>query len=124
MSQHLAYITLNSVVDDYLNESEQSVHKYFKTWQIAYRGLEQMGLDAFYRIQSVKLPVNANLTVTLPPNYMNWTKVGVLNGRGEIIPLNYNEKFTTYADLFPDRVEKTTDDTMLWGEWNNGVWAN
>lgn len=124
MSQHLPYIPLDSVVTDYLNESEQSNTKYFKVWHLAYRGLEQLGLDAFYRVQSVKLPINANLTVTLPPNYMNWTKVGVLNSRGEIIPLNYNENFTTYADLLPDRVEKTTDDNLLWGEWSNGCWWN
>jgi hypothetical protein len=120
MAQHQAYITLDSVVQDYLNESEQSNNKYFKVWHIAFRGLEQLGLDAFYRVQSV----NANLTVTLPADYVNWTKVGVLNARGEIIPLNYNERFTTFADLLPGRVEQTTDDTLLWGEWNNGIWWN
>jgi hypothetical protein len=123
MSQHLPYITLNSVVNDYLTESEQSITKKFKVWQIAYRGLEQLGMDAFYRIKSVKLPVNANLTVTLPADYMNWTKVGVLNSRGEIIPLNYNDNFTTYADLLPGRVEKTTDDTLLGAEWGTGIWG-
>lgn len=124
MSQNLPYISLDSVVNDYLIESEQNVNKYYKCWQLAYRGLEQLGLDAFYRIQSVKLPINANLTVTLPANYMNWTKVGVLNSRGEIIPLNYNENFSTFADLLPGRVEQTTDDTLLWGEWNQWTWWN
>lgn len=124
MAQHTSYITLDSVVNDYLSESEQSVTKYFKIWHIAYRGLEQLGLDAFYRVQSVKLPINANLTVTLPANYMNWTKVGVLNRVGEIIPLNYNENFSTFADLLPNRVEQTTDDTELWGEWGNNTWLN
>ena len=123
MSQHLSYITLHSVVQDYLGESEQSEVRYFKCWHIAFRGLQQLGLDAFYRIQSVKLPVNANLTVTLPPNYLNWVKVGVLNSQGGIIPLNYNENFTTYADLMPDRVEKTTDETLLGAEWNTGIWG-
>lgn len=123
MAQHLPYITLNSVVSDYLTESEQSITKKFKVWQIAYRGLEQLGMDAFYRIKSVKLPINANLTVTLPADYMNWSKVGVLNSQGAIIPLNYNENFTTYADLLPDRVEKTTDNTLLGAEWSTGIWG-
>ena len=124
MAQHTSYITLDSVVNDYLNESEQSITKYFKVWHVAFRGLEQMGLDAFYRIQSVKLPINSNLTVTLPANYLKWTKVGVLNSRGEIIPLNYNDNFATFADLLPGRVEDTTDDTLLWGGWGTGIWAN
>lgn len=124
MAQHLPYITLHSVVQDYLTESEQSEVKYFKVWQIAYRGLEQLGLDAFYRVQAVKLPINANMTVTLPANYINWTKVGVLNHHGAIIPLWYNENFTTFADLLPGRVAQTTDDTVLWGQWGEGTWMN
>ena len=124
MSQNLPYINLNSVVLDYLTESEQSETKKFKVWQIAYRGLEQLGMDAFYRIKSVKLPVNANLTVTLPADYMNWSKVGVLNSQGAIIPLNYNENFTTYADLLPDRVEKTQDPQSSLLDWGSNTWVN
>lgn len=124
MSQNLPYIPLDTIVKDYLNESEQGLSKYFKVWHIAYRGLEQLGLDAFFRVQSVKLPVNDNLTVTLPANYLNWSKVGVLNSQGAIIPLNYNENFTTYADLLPERVSKTTDDTLLGAEWGSGIWGS
>lgn len=124
MSQHLAYITLESVVNDYLLESEQSVNKFYKIWHLGYRGFENLGIDAFYRIQSVKLPINANMTVTLPANYLNWSKVGVLNDRGEIIPLYYNEKLTTYADLLPDRIEKTEDNTLLAGNWGSATWCN
>lgn len=119
------YITLDSVIQDYLNESEQSNTKYFKLFHIAFRGMEDLGIDFFYKIQSVKLPVNANLTVTLPANYLNWTKVGVLNNRGEIIPMYYNPNLTTYADLSPDRLEKTQDDTLsLNGGWGVNTWWN
>jgi len=132
MSTHTTYITLDSVITDYLNESEGSIHKYFKVWHLAFRGFEQLGIDAFYRVQSVKLPVNANLTVTLPADYLNWSKVGVLNDRGEIIPLYYNDKLTTYADLLPDRLEKTQDDTLdtssdattWYNYWNGGAFTN
>lgn len=124
MSDNKAYIPLDSVIQDYLLESEQSQTKYFKCFHLAFRGFEDLGIDAFFKIQSVKLPINANLTVTLPANYLNWTKIGVLNSRGEIIPLWNNDNFTTYADLLPDRVEKTTDNTMLAAEWNNNLWLN
>ncbi len=124
MSQHQSYITLESIIQDYLLESEQSNTKYFKVFHLAFRGFENLGIDAFYRVQSVKLPINANLTVTLPANYLQWSKVGVLNSAGAIIPLWYNDNFTTYADLLPDRVEKTTDNTMLDAEWNNNLFLN
>ena len=125
MSQHQSYITLDSVITDYLVETEQSNHKYYKCWHLAFRGLEQLGLDFFYQIKAVKLPINSNLTVSLPSDYLNWTKVGVLNDRGEIIPLYYNDKLTTYSDLQPDRLTKTQDDSLLdWTQWNVNTWCN
>lgn len=123
-SQRQPYISLDSVLNDYLTESEQSINKYFKIWHLAFRGFEQLGLDFFYRIQAVKLPVNANMTVTLPANYLNWTKVGILNNHGEIIPLYYNDKLTTYADLLPNREEKINDPSSEWLSWNNNTWCN
>lgn len=122
-AQHQSYVTLDSIIQDYMNEAELSQQKYFKLFHIAFRGMEDLGLDFFYKIQSVKIPINSNLTVPLPANYLNWTKVGVLNGRGEIIPLYYNEKLTTYADLSPDRLEKTQDNEMI-GEWGLNTWWN
>jgi hypothetical protein len=84
-----------------------------------------MGLDFFYRIRSVKLPVNANLTVNLPDDYLNYSKVGILNFRGEIIPLTFNNKLTTYADLNPDRIEKTQDNTIVdLLLFNTPIWYN
>ena len=124
-AQHQPYITVESVIQDYLLESESPNHKYFKLFHLAFRGFEQLGLDAFYRIQAAKLPVAENFTVKLPADYMNWTKVGVLNNRGEIIPLYYNDTLTTYADLLPDRSAKVDDPySTAVSEWGPGVWYN
>jgi hypothetical protein len=125
MSNHMPYISIDSIVNDYILESEQSQHKYYKCWQLAFRGMDNMGLDFFYKIKAVKLPRNDNYTVTLPADFLNWTKVGVLNDRGEVIPLYYNNKLTTYADISPDRLSKTQDDTLLsWDSWGTNVWGN
>ena len=50
MSQTRNYITIDSVINDYIDESEQSVHKYAKLYNIAVRGMEKLGLDFFYKI--------------------------------------------------------------------------
>lgn len=128
---HQQYVSLDTVINMYLDRSEQSVHKYYKCWQIAFSGMEELGLDFFYQIKSVKLPVNANLTVSLPDDYLNYSKVGVLNNQGEIIPMGYNNKLTTFADLQPTRLEQTQDftineliqfNTPIWyNYWNNGA---
>lgn len=125
MSEHLSYVPLDSVVNDYLIESNKSVSDYFRIWHLAFRGLEDLGIDFFYYIKSVKLPINSNMTVTLPDDYINWTKVGVLNKSGEIIPLYYNDKLTTYADIWPNRTTVTQDNTLLaCGAWGVGTWFN
>ena len=111
--QRQGWITLESVINDYLNESEQSHNKYFKLYHIAFRGLEHLGLDFFYKVKSVKIPVNANKTVTLPPDYLKYTKLGVLNGAGELVPLKYNEKLTSFADVLPDRLTETESSNFV-----------
>lgn len=124
MAQHQSYISVDSCITDYLNESDQSVNRYFKAWHIAFRGLEYLGLDFFYRVKSVKLPINANFTVTLPADFLNWCKVGILNDNGAIVTLKENNNMTTYADLLPDRIEKTNDADSLWLQGGQGIWNN
>jgi hypothetical protein len=124
-TKHQPFISLDSCINDYLAQSEQGVHKYFKLFHIAFRGMDTLGLDFFYQIKSVKLPVNANLTVTLPADYLNYSKIGVLNSVGEIIPLSYNNNLTTYMDLSPNRLQQTQDDTL--GQFYNSqtpIWYN
>lgn len=123
--QSQQYITLDSVVNNYLDQSEQGVHKYYKIWQLAFRGLETLGLDFFYTVKSVKLPVNPNKTVTLPSDYVKYTKIGVLNAKGEIVGLTFNNKLTTFADLLPDRQEKTEDNSLFgWYNYQAPIFYN
>jgi hypothetical protein len=128
------WISIDSCVKAYMDESEQSMHKYFKLWQLSFRCMEQLGLDFFYQVKTVKLPVNDNKTVTIPSDYINYTKIGILNNRGEVIPLSYNNKLTNYADLFSNRAEKTEDNTLFdmyspqspnfYNYWNGSAYGN
>lgn len=125
MGDHRQWIRLDECVNDYIDEAELSIHKYFKLWHIAFRAMTELGLDFFYQVKSVKLPVNANLTVNLPADYLSYTKIGILNSKGEIVPLTYNNKLTTYADQLPDRLEKTQDNSLwTWYNYNNLIFYN
>ena len=87
--------------------------------------MTEMGLDFFYQIKSIKIPINPNFTADLPSDFLQYTKIGVLNNKGEIIPLKYNNKLTTYADLNPDRVQKTQDNTLAnLFQFNTPIWYN
>ena len=121
-AQHQQWIKLEEPINDYLNESEQSINKFFKLWHIAFRALTELGLDAFYLVKSVKLPVNANLTVTLPADYLSYSKVGILNEQGEVITMGVNNKLTVAFDLQPTRLEQTKDNTIPTLFTPQGVW--
>lgn len=112
MGDRQQFIMIDEVISAYLDRSEQSVSKQFKIWQIAYDGIKELGLDFFFTVKSLKLPINANLTVNLPPDYLNYTKVGVFNDRSEVIPLYYNTKLTYFADQLPNRAALTEDPTL------------
>lgn len=123
-SPHQQYINLDDCIYAYIDEAELSIHKYYKLWNLAFRALSELGLDFFYQVKSVKLPVNANLTVNLPPDYLNYSKIGVLNQQGEIIPLSFNSNLTTYADLQPTRLEQTQDPSIPTLLYNTPIWYN
>lgn len=136
MGAKLAMITLDSCITDYLDASEKSIHKYKKIFNLAFRGMDTLGVDFFYQIRSMKLPVSATKTVLLPPDCINYTKVGVFNSIGEVIPLVFNQKLTYYADQAPNRLQVTQDNTLdfqnlyyqgspfFYNYWADGAYTN
>lgn len=123
--QKQGWSTLEECINLYIDRSEQSNHKYFKLWNIGSSLLEKMGINFFYQVQSIKLPINSNFTVNLPDNYIQWCKVGVLNGCGEIIPLDYNNKLTLFADLQTNRLAQTQDNSLFNFYFaNSGIFYN
>lgn len=113
MAEHQGWITLDSIIYDYISEAELSQNKYFKLFHSAYRCLEDIGLDFFYQIKSVKLPINDNKTVTLPADFLQYTKLGVLNGNGELVPLKYNDKLTYLSDINSNRIANTSSSNFV-----------
>lgn len=122
MGQNRQWIPIEEPITAYMDEAEVSNHKYFKLWNLAFRAMTELGLDAFYNVKSVKLPVNSNLTVTLPADYLQYSKIGVLNQQGEIIPIGVNSKLTVAFDLQPTRLEQTQDNTIPTQINQQGVW--
>ena len=73
-------------------------------------------------------------TVTLPPDYQNYTKLGVLNGVGELVPLKYNSNLTNVSDLIPTRIADTQSanfvnyysfsSPVFFNFWNGSSYSN
>lgn len=120
--QHLQWISIDECINSYMLRAELSNHKYFKLWHLAFEAMTEMGLDAFYHVKSIKIPVQANLTAPLPADYLQYSKVGVLNQQGEIIPMGINNKLTVAFDLSPNRLTQVQDNTLPTQINEQGVW--
>lgn len=89
------YVPLSDVIDDFIlsletddyasNASDTLIRNY------ALRGIREMGFDFLKVVRSLKLPVSSNNTVTLPDDYVDWTKVGVVASDGLVYVLGENK---------------------------------
>lgn len=104
------YVKLTRVVAMFLDETNKTFADKDKFWNIALRGYTKIGFAIAFRPKTVRLPINANLTVTLPPDYISWSKIGVMNSNNEISALKVNRALTTLADNNPNRLDYLTPD--------------
>jgi len=105
----MANVSLKEVIFDYADEAELNTATYRRLRRIAVRGVKKLQLFATGKPKSCRLCVDANKTVQLPEDYLMWSKVGVLNGNGEVATLKYNSSLTSYAANDPNRLNKNTD---------------
>ena len=114
------YIPLNQVIndfiitldtDDYVSYAPDTTIRSF-----ALRGIREMGFDMLKVVRSLKLPVLNNNTVTLPDDYVDWTKVGVVGGDGLVYVLGENKNINmsqAYAeDDDRDNYDSDGDDLL------------
>jgi hypothetical protein len=98
------YVRLRDTIFLYSEASKTSAGEYLRLWRIAFRGFVQMGLNAFWDVKTISLPVNDNFTATLPNDYINWVKIGNFNANNELQTFKINRDLTTYHDTAPKRV--------------------
>lgn len=110
MSNSAKYVSLKTVVSYFLDECDKSIGDFDKAWVMAFRGLNDIGYNIAFEPKSVRLPMNGNLTATLPSDYIMWTKIGVINASGEVSTLRVNNSLTKFADNHPDRLSKISPD--------------
>ena len=98
------YIKLKDVVLMYSEAARQSDASFLRLWRICFRGFQQMGLNAFWQSKTISIPVNPNITATLPSDFIQWVKIGNFNDVGELQIFSVNENLTTFKDTSANRV--------------------
>ncbi len=85
-------LTLKDIVDDVLNEiGTYDEHEYLRYLKLAMRGFTRLNLFHMSNIRVAYLPVSDINTVTLPSDYVAYTKIGI-NVNGNIWTLGLNDK--------------------------------
>lgn len=109
MGETAAHIELKEIIYAYMDEARQNGSVYRRLWGIAVRGVTDLSLDVIPNVKTRRLCVDGNKTAQLPEDYINWSKVGVLNSVGEVATLKHNPNLTLYGANDINRLSKNTD---------------
>lgn len=89
------YIPISQVVNDFIVTIDTDDYASYASDNIirsfALRGVREMGFDMLKVVRSIKLPVTSNNTVTLPDDYIDWTKIGTVSSDGIVYVLGENK---------------------------------
>jgi len=89
------YIPITQVVNDFIvtldTDDFASSASDTAIRTLALRGVRELGFDSLRSIRSLKLPVSSNNTVTLPDDYVDWSKVGSVGTDGLVYVLGENK---------------------------------
>jgi len=99
-------IGLRKIIAQFLDSADQSSHQFRRLYNIGVRGTREFNMDITGQFKTVLLPVNPNKTVTLPQDYLLYSKMGIINERGEVITFTKNEQLSKYHAIYTQNVER------------------
>ena len=108
------FVTLRQVVDDFIitmdsddfisNVNDAAIRN------IALRGIREFGFDVSSRVRSLKRTVASNNTVTLPDDYIDLVKLGVVGEDGVVHILSQNKNINYSQKMqSPDSTSDSAD---------------
>jgi len=104
------YVPLRMIVALALDELDKSEGSQDMCWQLGLRALVKINQQVAAEPLTVRIPVLSNKTVPMPADCITWTKIGVLNSKGEVNTLRINNALTTFRDNNPNRLTDLTAD--------------
>lgn len=111
------YTSLKTTVAYCLDGNNKSEGDQDQAWLLGLRGLVDLNFEFSASPMTVRIPKNKNQTVSFPPGCLSWTKIGLLNEKGETVTIKINNGLTRFMDLNPKRIQSLTPDI------NNSVTA-
>ncbi len=112
----MTYVPLRQIIDDFLITLDEDDHisnaSDVTVRNIALRGIREFGFDVTTRIKSVKLSIDStNDTVALPEDFVDLSKVGVVDEDGVIRVMRQNKNLNFSQKIVADRTGGTLQDS-------------
>ena len=118
VSDGMNYITLRQVIDDFIitMDGDDYVSHASDTAirNVGLRGIREFGFDVTARVKSLKRTVESNNTITLPDDYVDLVKVGIVDGDGIVYILGENKNIN-YSRILQTSSDTDLDDAGLNG---------
>jgi len=107
------FITLRQILDDFIltldGDDYVSTASDVAIRNFALRGIRELGFDVTSKIKSLKRTVQSNDTVTLPDDYVDLVKIGVVDSDGLVYVLGQNKNLN-YSRQYTDAQNTTASD--------------
>jgi len=97
----MSKISVKQLIFEYLNSKDEGADRFVRLYNIArLEGMRKFNMDICGSFKTVLLPIAANGTVPFPPDYLNYSMIGVVNEHGEGVPLKHNEDIVPIKQSF------------------------
>jgi len=94
----MAKVGLKTIIAELIDAKDSGSHEFRRLYNIGVRGIREFNTDVVGTFTTKLLDVNPNKTVTLPDDYITYSKVGVINEKNEILTLRLNNQLSNYND--------------------------
>ena len=95
-------IGLKTIIAELIDSKDSGSHEFRRLYNIGVRGISEFNTDVVGTFTTVLLDVAPNKTAALPEDYVGFSKVGIINDKGEIVTLRANPQLSNYNDGHPN----------------------
>jgi hypothetical protein len=109
-------LALDEIINGFLSEQDLPNSQFDRIQSIAIRGYRQLHYHSIGRPKQCELDVLPNKTSVLPCDLTNLLDIGVLNFKGELVSLTYDDKLGLYDSTNPQRTAQPIAPVILTNE--------
>jgi len=97
----MSRISVKQLCLEYLGSKDEGSDRFTRLYDIArLQGIRKFQMDVIGKFRTQLLPISPNGTVPFPPDYLDYSMVGIVNSCGEGVPLKHNEDIIPIKQAF------------------------